>query len=76
MKKYILCHLLALLSMISYAQDPCETQVEKATKILKNPSPFKNYQQLVKHLQPCADQGNAKAQNYLGLFYIVRFRSS
>lgn len=52
------------------AQEDCEKNLEKANSILLKKSPFGQQNSLFALVEPCALQGDAKAENYLGMFYL------
>ncbi|MFD0989790.1 hypothetical protein ACFQ1R_06765 [Mariniflexile jejuense] len=52
------------------AQEDCEKNLEKANSILLKKSPFGQQNTLFALVEPCALQGDAKAENYLGMFYL------
>lgn len=61
---------IALMGFCVHAQNDCETIIEQAETILFKNSPFIDQSELVSLLQPCAVDGNAQAENYLGLVYL------
>lgn len=53
-----------------YAQDVCEKNIKKAQSLIQNPSPFTEQAAIFNLIEPCALQGNAEAENYLGMLYL------
>ncbi|GAB1857036.1 hypothetical protein MHTCC0001_18720 [Flavobacteriaceae bacterium MHTCC 0001] len=72
MKKYILLVSISSLVLGLYAQeeDPCAETLKEAKAILYKTSPFVDQTTLIPLLEPCATEGNAQAENYLGLAYL------
>ena len=52
------------------AQESCEENFKKAKQLLNSKSPFTNQADIFKLIEPCALQGNAEAENYLGMLYL------
>ncbi|MEP1488830.1 MAG: T9SS type A sorting domain-containing protein [Algibacter sp.] len=72
MKQYKLLILFFIISVFhSYSQQQsCEIMLEAAEKVLRKPSPFDDINTLFSLVEPCALQGNAKAENFLGTLYL------
>jgi hypothetical protein len=64
-KKYTL--LLLLITFGAMAQTDCKSKVLLARRIMESKALFKPYDKIFQDLLPCADAGNAEAQNYIGL---------
>ncbi len=72
MKTYILLIGISFLALGLQAQEDnqCTETLKKAKSILYKESPFVDQTTLIPLLEPCASQGNAQAENYLGLAYL------
>lgn len=72
MKKTIFLIFLFCFSVLCLqAQEDCEKNLEKAKKLLLKESPFGEQKKIFTLLEPCASQGNAQAENYLGMLYLI-----
>ena len=70
MNRYILSLCLGFLATALWAQQNCDAALERAQSVLYKTTPFADQSALADILQPCADAGNAQAENYLGLVYL------
>lgn len=62
--------LLLFIAFGAMAQTDCESKIEYAKKIMESKALYKPYDQIVTALLPCADAGDAMAENYVGLLYL------
>lgn len=62
--------LLFIFVFTTNAQEDCEKNLEKANSLLLKKSPFGEQNSLFALVEPCALQGHARAENYLGMFYL------
>jgi len=69
-KSKLLLFFLSVFITTTQAQTPCDKKLNKVAHVLKNTTPFSNDAALFKLVEPCALAGNAKAENYLGMFYL------
>ncbi len=58
------------LPLLSIGQNvECIRTIKVVERSIESTSPFENTPSFFEKIKPCAEQGNAKAQNYLGMFY-------
>lgn len=54
-----------------HSQNTCkETNLDKAQQLLSHQNPYADQYRIFKLIEPCALNGHAEAENYLGLFYL------
>ena len=72
MKKHLLFYLLCVifLSNNAFSQTDCKEKIEKAKKILNEKAPFNTGETVFNLIYNCANNGNAEAENMLGLLYL------
>ncbi|WP_303315439.1 T9SS type A sorting domain-containing protein [Flavivirga abyssicola] len=71
MKTYkIFIFLFFFYGLTAEAQKACEESLEKAKQLLTKASPFTEQSDIFKLIEPCASNGNAEAENYLGMLYL------
>ncbi len=71
MSRYLLLILIFCNSIsIVKAQDSCEDKIQRVKQELRSSNPFKDKTALFSLIEPCALNGNAEAQNFLGVCYL------
>jgi len=58
------------MAMANAQEKSCEHALLKIKQFIKSPSPFNNGEGLAASLEPCVLEGNAEAENYLGMLYL------
>ena len=71
MKKHLITTLLLCCTVFQIqAQSSFKENIKKAKKLLNTPSPFDQQARALPLLQTCIEQGNAEAENMLGMLYL------
>ena len=61
--------ILMVIHLTISAQTDCEVKLHQSQRIMESDALFKDYDKIFRDLLPCAEEGNPKAQNYIGLMY-------